>query len=362
MLILIISFITSFVAQFFIIRYAHLHAPSSLDFDFLGIQKFHNTAVPRIGGFGIFISLIISLYSYVFTHFDSSIFGFYLLLCSIPVVVAGFAEDLTKKVSARIRLLAALFSSILAVYVFNTWLLIGSSYLGQYPEYFFNVILICITCFCVAGVSHSFNLIDGYHGLSAMVGVIILFGIAYVAFLVSDFVIVTASFCIIGAILGFLPWNFPRGLIFLGDGGAYLIGFWIAQLSVLLTARNPEVSIFFPCLLSFYPIFETLFTIYRRAYLRRVSPGVPDASHLHQLVHCRIIKFSFFSHSNDRYLNANAATSPFMWIFCSISVIPAVLLWSQPVYLFICIIFYSIIYICLYRSIAKFSTPKWLIW
>ncbi len=53
--------------------------------------------------------------------------------------------------------------------------------------------------------------------------------------------------------------EFPRGHIFLGDGGAYLIGFMIAEISVLLVARNPSVSPWFPLLLSFYPIFETFF-------------------------------------------------------------------------------------------------------
>jgi UDP-N-acetylmuramyl pentapeptide phosphotransferase/UDP-N-acetylglucosamine-1-phosphate transferase len=65
-----------------------------------------------------------------------------------------------------------------------------------------------------------------------------------------------------------LIWNYPRGKIFLGDGGAYLLGFWLAELSVLLVVRHPEVSPWFPMLLLVYPIFETLFSMYRSKVLQ----------------------------------------------------------------------------------------------
>lgn len=52
-----------------------------------------------------------------------------------------------------------------------------------------------------------------------------------------------------GAALGFFVWNFPAGLIFLGDGGAYLLGFLLAELSILLIYRNPAVSPIFALLL-----------------------------------------------------------------------------------------------------------------
>lgn len=149
---------------------------------------------------------------------------------------------------------------------------------------------IAITCFAIGGVANAFNIIDGYHGLSAMVAVIILSGIAYVVFQVSNYSIMIAALAMIGALLGFLVSNYPRGLIFLGDGGAYFVGFWIAELSVLLTSRHPEVSKWFLLLLCFYPIFETLFTIYHRVVLKGVHPGMPDTSHLHQLIYMRVVR------------------------------------------------------------------------
>jgi UDP-N-acetylmuramyl pentapeptide phosphotransferase/UDP-N-acetylglucosamine-1-phosphate transferase len=219
-------------------------------------------------------------------------------------------------------------------------------------------IAILITCIAVSGVSHSFNLIDGYNGLSGVVALIILMGIAYVSFQVSDNQIFFLSIVTIGSLSGFLVLNYPRGLIFLGDGGAYLLGFIVAQLSVLLTFRNHEISKWFPLLLCLYPVFETLFTMYRRIFIKRVSAGRPDASHLHQLIHRRVVKFliidgGLFSH--------NSSTSPFLWLLASCSAIPAVIFWNNyKLLIFFCFLF-SAFYIFLYWKIVKFSVPVWLI-
>ena len=72
-----------------------------------------------------------------------------------------------------------------------------------------------------------------------MCTMIMLAALAYVSFQVGDMVVMSLALAAIGAILGFFVWNFPAGLVFLGDGGAYFIGFWFAELSVLLLVRNP---------------------------------------------------------------------------------------------------------------------------
>ena len=94
----------------------------------------------------------------------------------------------------------------------------------------------------------------------------------------------------LGALLGFLVFNYPSGRIFMGDGGAYLLGFWLGELSVLLVVRNPDVSPWFPIVLLAYPVVETLFSIYRRKFLQGRSAGRPDAMHLHQLIYRRLAR------------------------------------------------------------------------
>jgi UDP-N-acetylmuramyl pentapeptide phosphotransferase/UDP-N-acetylglucosamine-1-phosphate transferase len=225
----------------------------------------------------------------------------------------------------------------------------------------YPALAIGITCFAVAGVANAFNIIDGYNGLSSMVAIIILGGLAYVAFQVGDIQIMIAALAMIGALLGFLVWNYPHGLIFLGDGGAYLVGFWIAELSVLLTARHPEVSKWFPLLLCIYPIFETLFTIYRRVILKRVHPGMPDALHLHQLIYRRIVRWDKDDEDQQLQIYRNSMTSSYLWLLCLLGVIPAVLFWRYHLALKGFSILFAISYVWIYWAIVRYKVPEYLI-
>ena len=122
-----------------------------------------------------------------------------------------------------------------------------------------------------------------------MVGIITLLALGYVAYCLGDKVIIFLSLAMASAILGFFIWNYPQGLIFLGDSGAYLIGFWISSLSILICHKHPEVSPWFALLINGYPITETLFTIYRRKIHQGKSPGSPDGIHFHTLIYRRIL-------------------------------------------------------------------------
>ncbi len=360
MLVLTIAFLASTFITLWIVRSSHVHGRFTADSDLSGVQKFHTVAVPRVGGIGIILGVFMALSARYFQNAEVGSFGLLLLVSALPAFLSGLTEDITKKVSVRIRLMATVLSAGLAGYLLNAWLssvqILGiDNLMLAYP-----LAAITITCFAVGGVANAFNIIDGYNGLSSMVAVIILSGIAYVAFQVGDFPIMIAALAMIGALVGFLVWNYPRGLIFLGDGGAYLIGFWIAELSVLLTARHPEVSKWFPLLLCFYPIFETLFTIYRRVVLKRVHPGMPDASHLHQLIYMRIVRWTLGSNDNELKSQRNAMTSPYLWVLAALSVIPAILFWRDHMVLKGFAVLFAVTYIWFYWSIVRFKVPLWM--
>ena len=360
MSVLVLSFLVSLLTTLWVVRYSHLHARFTADSDLSGVQKFHTVAVPRVGGIGIFLGVLLALSMRYFQNAEVGAFGLSLIAASLPAFLSGLIEDLTKRVGVRARLLATMASAGIAGYFLNAWLnsvqLLGiDNLMLAYP-----FIAIAITCFAVGGVANAFNIIDGYNGLSAMVAVIILSGITYVAFQVLDYPIMIAALAMIGALLGFLVWNYPRGLIFLGDGGAYFVGFWIAELSVLLTSRHPEVSKWFPLLLCFYPIFETLFTIYRRLILKRVHPGMPDASHLHQLIYMRIVRWSVGGEDGMPTTQRNAMTSPYLWILAALSVIPAILFWRYHLLLKAFAVLFAISYVWIYWSIVRFKAPEWI--
>jgi UDP-N-acetylmuramyl pentapeptide phosphotransferase/UDP-N-acetylglucosamine-1-phosphate transferase len=360
MSVLILAFMASLLITLWIVRSSHLHERFTSDSDLSGVQKFHSVAVPRVGGVGIILGVFLALASRYYQITEVGAFGLILLLTALPAFLSGLTEDITKSVGIKIRLLATVLSAGLAGYFLNAWLsslqILGiDDLMLAYP-----IVAIALTCFAVGGVANAFNIIDGYNGLSSMVAVIILSGISYVAYQVGDFPIMIAALAMMGALLGFLVFNYPRGLIFLGDGGAYLIGFWIAELSVLLTARHPQVSKWFPLLLCLYPIFETLFTIYRRVILKRVHPGMPDASHLHQLIYMRIVRWSLGSNDDEFKTQRNAMTSPYLWVLATLSVIPAILFWEHHMVLKGFAVLFAVTYIWFYWSIVRFKVPSWL--
>lgn len=357
MSVLAISCLISLLFTLLIVRYNHLHAHITSDSDLSGVQKFHTIPVPRVGGVAIILGILFAL---TIINFETTEVGLLLIVSALPAFLIGLAEDITKKVGVRIRLLATFSSAGLAGYLLNAWLnsvqIFGiDNLMLTYP-----LVAIAITCFAVGGVANCFNIIDGYNGLSAMVAVIILSGITYVAFQVSDYSIMIAALAMIGGVLGFLVFNYPRGLIFLGDGGAYLIGFWIAELSVLLTSRHSEVSKWFPLLLCFYPIFETLFSIYRRVIIKKTHPGKPDAFHLHQLIYRRIVRSTDKRDDSSHNWQRNALTSPYLWALTIFSVIPAILFWRDHILLKIFTVLFAFTYIYIYVSIVRFKTLRWI--
>jgi UDP-GlcNAc:undecaprenyl-phosphate/decaprenyl-phosphate GlcNAc-1-phosphate transferase len=164
-----------------------------------------------------------------------------------------------------------------------------------------------------------------------------------------------------GGVLGFLVWNYPRGKIFLGDGGAYLIGFWLAELCVLLVVRHPEVSPWFPLVLLIYPIFETLFSIYRRKFIRGASPGDPDALHFHQLIYLRLARLGVGSKNPNDLTARNSRVARYIWTASAFGIAAGLLAWDNPVALVALVVCFCAGYVWLYRRLVQWRAPKWMI-
>jgi len=105
-----------------------------------------------------------------------------------------------------------------------------------------------------------------------------------------------------------------------------------------------------------YPVFETVFSIYRRKVVRDTSPGLPDALHLHTLVFRRIVRWAG-GREAEALVRRNSATSPYLWLLCSASVIPAVLFWRHTYVLMGFTLGFAVLYVWLYRRIVRFRTP-----
>jgi UDP-GlcNAc:undecaprenyl-phosphate GlcNAc-1-phosphate transferase len=357
MISLLVAFFASFIATLLIIRFKRLHDRFSGDNQFAGPQKFHIGSVPRIGGIsvatGILAAILVDLQSGI-----SDPLKIILLLCAIPTFAIGLTEDLTKQIGVKTRLLFTALAALLAVHVLDASItrldILGLDYLLGIP-----LVAIVFTVFAITGLANAYNIIDGFNGLTSMVGIITLLGLAYVSFLFQDIAILSLSLIMVSAILGFFIWNYPRGLIFLGDGGAYLIGYWIAILTVLLITRHPSISPWFALLINAYPILETVFTIYRRKIHQGKCPSLPDAIHFHTLIYRRILNTTVIKSKFD-LLNANARTAPYLWVMNGFAVMPAILWWRSTSILIAFTLVFTISYIWLYTKIVRFKTPKWM--
>ena len=337
-------------------RFSHL----AHDHDLSGPQKMHAVPVPRIGGFGILGGVAGGLVLAFLLAPNPTSDGFWLLAAAMPAFLAGFVEDLMKDVSPRRRLIATAVSALLAAAVVDG-LIRRTGLWGLDWVVGTQIGAVIITVFVVAGVANAVNLIDGFNGLASMCVVIMLSAIGYVAAQVGDATVVTLALVGIGAVLGFFLWNFPAGYIFLGDGGAYFLGFYVAELGIMLIGRNAEVSPLFPLLVCIYPAFETLFSIYRRVVVRGHLPSVPDGIHLHSLVFKRLMRWAVGSDDPGKRTRRNSLTSPYLWVLCSLSVAPAVLFWSNTSVLLGFLMAFVVLYVVLYSRIVRFKTPRWLI-
>ena len=248
--------------------------------------------VPRVGGFAVVAGIVLGLLSYVML-FPGAIKAsgqsqILLLLCaSVPAFAGGIIEDLIKSVSVKMRLIATICSALLAsalvgatVHELDIW--------GVDTLLTLAPIAIIVTALVVAGGANAVNIIDGFNGLSVSVIMIMAVALGVVGWNAGDSFVALLSALGVGASLGFLLLNYPTGKLFLGDGGAYFLGFWVAEIAVLLLVRNPQVNAWQVLAICAYPVIEVLFSIYRRKVLKNRDPGAADALHLHSLVYRRV--------------------------------------------------------------------------
>ncbi len=360
----IVSFIVSWILAILVIRTARRHAQR------YGIgkpQRFHAGDVPRLGGVallagllgGWLVAAIAEAFNWGLNTQVNGASAWPWALAVLPAVLGGLYEDMTQRLSVRYRLAltalsAALACGLMGLVVVRLGLPVVDVHLGARPWLGFALAFLAI-----CGLPHAFNIIDGYNGLAATVALLVCAALAHVALQLGDRQLAAMVICLAGATAGFLFWNYPRGLIFAGDGGAYLWGVVIAFTCVLLVQRHPTVSPWFPMLLLIYPVWETLFSIYRKL-ARGVSPGMADALHFHQLIYRRIVRGVFDDDVARQMLTRNNRTSPYLWSFTLLSVGPAVLFWSNtPVLMAFCGLF-VVSYVVAYVAIVRFKVPRWL--
>ncbi|MDB5935188.1 MAG: glycosyl transferase [Massilia sp.] len=356
----LVSFVSSALLTLLVIKHASLHGPA-LDADFAAVQKVHAHSVARIGGLPIFLAVVISAAISIWRLPAMAGWMISLLVCASIAFMGGILEDYTGNVSASRRLILTMAAALLGYFLVDAKLdRIDLPFGSMALEHVW--VVLPLTVLAVAGIANAVNIIDGFNGLASVVTICMLISLAYVAAQVGDVFVLVTALMVAGATAGFLIWNYPVGLIFLGDGGAYFLGFMLAELALLLVLRNPQVSTWYAALLLIYPAFETVFSAYRRMFVRGKSPAMPDGIHLHSLIFRRIVQWAVGRKEARALMRRNALTSPYLWLFSLMAVIPATVFWRNTgVLIFFCLLF-IVSYVWLYARIVRFKSPRWLIW
>ncbi len=286
------------------------HGRFSMD-STVGVQKLHTQPTPRIGGVAIVLGLVAAWL--LAEPKVKSILGS-MLLAGIPAFAFGLLEDVTKKVSVLARLLATMLSGVLA------WWLTGVSMqdTGVMPLDWllsYTLAAVLFTAFAVGGVANAINIIDGFNGLAAGAVAIMLGAIGLIALNVNDPNLAMVCFLCAAVTLGFGAINWPMGKLFLGDGGAYLLGFVLAWMAVMLPMRNEGINAWATIMVCAYPVLEVGFSVRRRRNRVGHHPGQPDKVHLHHLIHRRIVRQYL---PNISATLQNGMTSPVCWLFVAL--------------------------------------------
>lgn len=242
-------------------------------------RKKHLEPTLRLGGIPLVLVFVTALLVQMGINADSADTWVSILFCCALIFIIGIVDDIrplpaTVKLVGQIGVALLAFGFGLAIEKFSYPAILGMTVeLGS--------LSIILTVLWLIAIPNIINLIDGIDGLASGLGMFLFFTLGYVGWVSSQSDVLWVSFAMSGALLGFLMFNFPPARIFLGDGGAYLIGFCIAIVSLQSSNKGSIAAALLVTLVALgLPILDT-----GLAMIRRWFRGVPifraDAEHIH---------------------------------------------------------------------------------
>ncbi len=249
-------------------------------------QTYHKKSTSRLGGMAIYLPLL--LVTFFFENTPEYEFLRNVLLCASPLFLAGILDDLNFAIKPYTRIFLMLPTPILLFFYVNLRVESVSLELFDYLLSF-EIFSLLFLVFSLIGIVNAFNIIDGFNGLllSYCLTIILSLLIDLGPSLSMDWMnyMVAVFFAVFGVFLV----NFPFGKIFLGDGGAYLLGLLIPVGLIKYTFDN-DLSPWFVLALLIYPVTEVLVSAIRKIFFRKMSALQPDGLHFHMLIYKKVTK------------------------------------------------------------------------
>ncbi|OEF99771.1 undecaprenyl-phosphate alpha-N-acetylglucosaminyl 1-phosphate transferase [Vulcanibacillus modesticaldus] len=254
-------------------------------------RKVHSRIMPRLGGLAIYLAFLISF----LLIGPKNILTWGILAGGTIIVLTGALDD-RYQLSPKVKLLGQLIAAIVVV---ASGLKVEFINLPFDGIFIFGWLSIPITIVWIVGISNAINLIDGLDGLAAGVSAIATATILIMSLLIANNTVSLLSVALLGAIIGFLFFNFHPAKIFMGDTGALFLGFMLASMSILGFKYVTLFAFVMPILILGVPISDTFFAIVRRmVHNKPISEA--DKNHLHHrllqlgLSHRQAVIFIYF--------------------------------------------------------------------
>lgn len=236
-------------------------------------RKIHTKKMPRLGGLGIYLGLLLGymLYSNPNSLMNS------ILISSFIILLTGIIDDI-KPIEAKYKFLGQFIAASILIF-YGEILLVDFSAFGFYIN--MGKFTIPATYFFILGCINSINLIDGMDGLAGGISCIYFYTIGIIAYSKGIYHLeVILCFIMVGACIGFLIHNFYPAKIFMGDSGSMLLGLIISVVALLGFKSATVSSLIIPLLVLSIPILDTTAAIIRRQ-IKGESISTPDKEHIH---------------------------------------------------------------------------------
>ncbi len=248
-------------------------------------RRMHTTPIPRLGGLAIFIAFFLS--ALLFGKLDRQMQG--ILLGAVVIEILGVFDDIFA-LKAIPKLIVQIFAAWIAVYHGCSIEFISN------PNFFSSTIYLNlgwlstpVTIIWIVAITNAVNFIDGLDGLAVGVSAISTASLLVIAMMVSESSVAIVLAALLGACLGFIPYNFNPAKIFMGDSGSTFLGYILACLSIQgLFKMYAIISFAVPFLILGVPIFDICF-----AFLRRIAKGQNPMRADRGHVHHRLIDMGF---------------------------------------------------------------------
>ena len=242
-----------------------------------GKRRVHDHPIPRMGGLAIFLGFLLSVV--LFVDITKQVRG--ILLGSVLIVACGAIDDIVN-LRAWVKLIVQVAAAIIAVaHDVVIEFFSNPNIFSDNELLILGWLAIPVTVLWIVGITNSVNLIDGLDGLAVGVSTIASTTMFVVALLVSEGNVALLLAALMGACIGFMPYNLNPAKIFMGDTGALLLGYVLSTVSVVgMFKTYALVTFVVPILALALPLFDTTCAFFRRL-LHGQSPMHPDRGHLH---------------------------------------------------------------------------------